>query len=476
VKLLPGNSILRLTLAAFIIVTLPLSFGLITATVSIQRLGVEGRHAVRTAAKTVRYSQSISEQLTAMERGARQYSVLGDPALYQLYRRQHDAFRHTSGQFRKLDLDPAIRRRIAGLTQHEATLFRQFDRKAPGSDTSRNALNEFADLHRRAGRLLQAATSAIGVQVNQMQAATDGLKRRLWWLVGTMVPLVLLIAALAVVLISRPIRQLGSAIKHLGDGNFDRPITIRGPRDLAELGGRLDWLRVKLNDLEQHRVRFLQHISHELKTPLTAIREGTQLLTDEVTGPLNPEQQEVVDILHASGLQLQKRIEDLLNFSSLEDTGGGAWQPVLLDRVVARVVGDQRVPIKSKRLSVTPDLEPATVFGDPERIRLIVENLFTNAVKYSPEGGAIRFRLRREGARIVLDVRDQGPGVLPAEREKVFEAFYQGRPPANAGHVKGTGLGLAIAREYLRACQGTIEIIDAAAGAHFRVTLPVGNE
>jgi two-component system sensor histidine kinase GlrK len=75
---------------------------------------------------------------------------------------------------------------------------------------------------------------------------------------------------------------------------------------------------------------------------------------------------------------------------------------------------------------------------------------------------------------IVLDVEDQGPGVAPAEREQVFEAFYQGRPPENAGHVKGTGLGLAIAREYLRACQGTIEIIDAAAGAHFRVTLPVG--
>ncbi|HET6655344.1 MAG TPA: HAMP domain-containing sensor histidine kinase [Gammaproteobacteria bacterium] len=474
-KLLPASSIPRLTLAAFVVVTLPLAIGLITATVSVQRLGAQGQQAVRTAADTVRYSRLMVEQLTGMERSARQFHVLQDPALYHLYLKQRQAFRDTSAEFRQLDLNPAIRAHLEELTAREAVQFREFDPQAPDSPASQAALAEFGLLHQLARNILAAGTRAIGTEVDNMQTAAAQLEHRLWWLAITLIPLVLLVAALAVVLISRPIRHLGGAVKHLGDGDFDRPIAIRGPRDLVELGGRLDWLRLRLNELEQHRVRFLQHISHELKTPLTAIREGTQLMTDEVTGPLNAEQREVAEILHASGLQLQKRIEDLLNFSSLQNAGEGAWQPVSLDRVVARVVGEQRVPIRAKRLTVTPDLEPATVFGDPERIRLVVENLFTNAVKYSPDGGSIRFHLRRRDGQIVLDVQDQGPGVVPAEREKVFEAFYQGQPPPNVGHIKGTGLGLAIAREYLRACQGTIEIIDAAVGAHFRVTLPADN-
>ncbi|HET6724979.1 MAG TPA: HAMP domain-containing sensor histidine kinase [Gammaproteobacteria bacterium] len=474
-KLLPASSILRLTLAAFVVVTLPLAIGLITATISVQHLGAQGQQAVRTAADTVRYSRLMVEQLTGMERSARQYRVLRDPTLYQLYLKQRRAFRDTSADFKRLDLNPEIRKQLNELTRREAGVFDQFDPKNPDSDAARAALAQFGDLHRLARAILSAGTEAIGTEVDRMQAAAGALQSRLWWLAITLIPLVLIVAALAVALISRPIQRLGKAINRLGDGGFDQSIAIEGPKDLVELGRRLDWLRIRLNDLEQHRVRFLQHISHELKTPLTAVREGTQLLTDEVTGPLNAEQREVAEILHASGLQLQKRIEDLLNFSSLEDAGGGAWQAVSLDRVVARVVGEQRVPIRAKKLMVTPDLEPATVFGDPERIRLVVENLFTNAVKYSPVGGSIRFHLRRREGQIILDVQDEGPGVEPAEREKVFEAFYQGQPPPNVGPIKGTGLGLAIAREYLRACQGTIEIIDAAVGAHFRVTLPADN-
>ncbi|HET7308401.1 MAG TPA: HAMP domain-containing sensor histidine kinase [Gammaproteobacteria bacterium] len=472
-KLPHSNSILQLTLAAFILVTLPLAIGLIVATTSVRQLADQGQQAVHTAADTVRYSQLMVEDLTGMERSARQFSVLRDPTLYQIYLRRHRAFLKIRADFGRLNLNPDMRHQLDKLALGELSIYYNFNATAPTSATSRTALAQFVPLHRLARQILAAGTHSVGTEVHKMQTAANRLDHKLDWFVIILIPLVLLVAALAVVLISRPIHAIDDAIKRLGDGGLDRPVAIRGPRDLVELGRRLDWLRNRLNELEQHRVKFLQHISHELKTPLTAIREGTQLMTDEVTGPLNPEQREVADILHASGLQLQKRIEDLLNFSSLEDAGSGTPQPVQLDHVVARVVGEQRVAIKARQLAVVPDLEPATVVGDPERIRLVVENLFMNAVKYSPERGTIRFHLRRRENMIVLDVEDQGPGVALAEREKVFEAFYQGRPPENAGHVKGTGLGLAIAREYLRACQGTIEIIDAAAGAHFRVTLPV---
>lgn len=474
VKFFRPSSILQLILLSFLLVTLPLVVGLVTATFSVRQLGHQGQEAVRTAAATVRYSRLMVEQLTSMERSVRQFSVLHDDSLYQLYAERHREFQNTRADFARLALNPSIRDKLTELSAGEAAVFAQFQREAPDSDQSRAALNQFRELDMVARALLADGTQSIATEVHNMQIAASHLQHKLAWEAAGLIPAVFILAALLIILINRPIRAIDRAIKRLGNGDFAHAVSVRGPQDLTELGERLDWLRVRLAELEQHRVRFLQHISHELKTPLTAIREGTQLMTDEVVGPLNPEQHEVADILHKSGLQLQKRIEDLLNFSALQDADGGACEAVQLDQVVARVVAEQRVAIKAKRLAVVPDLAPTMAVGDPERIRLVVDNLFSNAIKYSPEDGTIRFHLRQQDEHIVLDVCDQGPGIEPAEREKVFEAFYQGQPPPSAGHVKGTGLGLAIAREYLRAYQGTIEIIDAAVGAHFRVTLPTG--
>ena len=113
--------------------------------------------------------------------------------------------------------------------------------------------------------------------------------------------------------------------------------------------------------------------------------------------------------------------------------------------------------------------------GDEDKLRVIMDNLLSNAIKFSPAGGTIDFVLRRDAKHIIVDVADQGTGIASDEREKVFEAFYQGRTAA-ASYVKGTGIGLSIAREYALAHRGRIEILDTASGAHFRVTLPITSE
>ena len=114
------------------------------------------------------------------------------------------------------------------------------------------------------------------------------------------------------------------------------------------------------------------------------------------------------------------------------------------------------------------------VVGDAERIRTIIDNLISNAIKYSPRSGAIKLKLASEDGYAILDVIDQGPGVAPAERERIFDSFYTGTPPAE-GRVKGSGLGLAIARDYAAAHGGRIEVLDRAdrkSGACFRLWLP----
>jgi len=114
------------------------------------------------------------------------------------------------------------------------------------------------------------------------------------------------------------------------------------------------------------------------------------------------------------------------------------------------------------------------ILGDPAQLRVIFDNLFSNAIKYSPDNGQISVVLQIQGNRMVLDVLDQGPGIDPLDKDRLFDPYFQGRV-ASQGVVKGTGLGLAIAQEFAKLHQGIIEAINHSVGAHFRLTLPLEN-
>jgi two-component system, NtrC family, sensor histidine kinase GlrK len=276
-------------------------------------------------------------------------------------------------------------------------------------------------------------------------------------------------------LIARPIRQLDLAIRQMGRADFTHAIRVTGPQDLRYVAQRLEWLRARLSELEQQQTRFLRHVSHELKTPLTAVREGAELLRDNVGGPLSAEQRDIVRIVRENTLQLQKLIEDLLAYHQTRALEPATHGPVPLAEVVTRVVREQKLAALARMISFDASLKPAIVVGDGERIRTIVDNLISNAIKYSPRSGAIVLALDVDGDYAVLDVADQGPGVPADHRQRVFDSFYQGPAPLD-GRVKGSGLGLAIAREYTIAQGGRIELVDradGARGARFRLWLPL---
>jgi two-component system sensor histidine kinase GlrK len=250
---------------------------------------------------------------------------------------------------------------------------------------------------------------------------------------------------------------------------------VNGPQDLRYLGQRLEWLRTRLSELEQQQNRFLRHVSHELKTPLTAVREGAELLRDRVGGELSAEQQEIVRIVRENTLSLQKLIENLLAYHQTRGIEPATLGPVLLSDVVRRVVREHKLAAFARMITFEAKLKPAMVIGDGDRLRTIVDNLVGNAIKYSPRSGAIRLDVRADGGSAVLEVIDEGHGVEASERERIFESFYQGIAPVE-GRVKGSGLGLAIAREYALAHGGRIEVADRAdgkRGACFRLLLPL---
>jgi two-component system sensor histidine kinase GlrK len=264
------------------------------------------------------------------------------------------------------------------------------------------------------------------------------------------------------------------AIRRLGDGDFSKPAEIVGPCDLEQLGERLDWMRTRLLEVEQEKNRFLHHISHELKTPLTAIREGAELLNERVVGNLNAQQSEIAAILSDNTLQLQKLIENLLDFNIASSRASQLHvERVALNHLIQSVLEDHKVAILARQLVLDESLQPVQMDGDRAKLQTLVDNLLSNAIKFSPEQGRLRVRLEQQDGQAVVEVADAGPGIPEQERRRIFDAFYQGTYSDN-GHVRGTGLGLAIAREYAQAHGGYIEVIDSEdQGACLRVVLPI---
>jgi two-component system, NtrC family, sensor histidine kinase GlrK len=149
--------------------------------------------------------------------------------------------------------------------------------------------------------------------------------------------------------------------------------------------------------------------------------------------------------------------------------------PVALPDVVARVVKEQRLAALARMVTFQATLRPATVIGDAEKLRTIVDNLLSNAIKYSPRNATVDLSVGIKDGFAVLDVIDHGRGVVAADRNRIFESFYQGPPPVD-GRIKGSGLGLAIAREYALAQGGRIDVagrMDGKSGAWFRLSLPL---
>ena len=273
-------------------------------------------------------------------------------------------------------------------------------------------------------------------------------------------------------LLARPLRQIDHAISTLGDGKFSQPISVTGPEDLEALGRQLEWLRERLLEQDREKDKFLRHMSHELKTPLANIREGTELLMDGAVGELMPAQKEVTDILRENSVSLQKLIENLLSFS--------AWQSQLselqleefeLTPLIRAVVDQQRLTFSARHLKIKARLAPITVLADASKVRMIIDNLLTNAIKFSPDGGTIRLNTNPTSDGYVIEIADEGPGVPPLEQARIFEPFYQGST-RQAGHVKGTGIGLSVVLECVNAHGGKISMIDSDRGAHFRITMP----
>jgi signal transduction histidine kinase len=247
--------------------------------------------------------------------------------------------------------------------------------------------------------------------------------------------------------------------------------------ELERRAGRIDRDNAAhAEELIQLRDEFVAVVSHELRTPLTSIIGYLELLIDEDTGTLTSEQRSYLEIVQRSTSRLVELVGDLLLVAEAE-RGPLALELADVDIVALAADAAEAARPSADGRGVVIRIEPGTdgiVAGDPTRLAQMLDNLISNAIKFTPEGGHVTVRAALRGSDAVFEVADTGGGITNADRERLFDPFFRSRE-ANARAVPGTGLGLTITKAIVEAHNGVIEIEDTpGGGTTFRVWLPAG--
>jgi two-component system sensor histidine kinase GlrK len=259
---------------------------------------------------------------------------------------------------------------------------------------------EPAEITERVDQLIDAAREVLAInnlivdrEVEHLRASADEVQRGLILLLLFSTAVALTIALALTRYISRPIAAIDNAIRQLGAADFSRPIVVRGPEDLRYLGRRLDWLRRRLEEFETQkkplpapRVARAEDAAHRAaRRRRAAERPGG--------GTPRPAQKQVVSIVRDNSVKLQRLIEELLDYQrALHAAASLEVMPVVLDSLVAEAARAHELAARSKNLRLEVDAEAAMLEADPEKLRSIIDNLVSNAVKFTPPGGRITVR------------------------------------------------------------------------------------
>ena len=278
--------------------------------------------------------------------------------------------------------------------------------------------------------------------------------------------------------LSRPVQRMDVRLAELAEGDFSRRVDVPNRDELGTLAANLNRMNDELGGL-YHKLEtasraksdFLANMSHELRTPLNAIIGFSEVLLEQMFGPLNDKQAEYLGDIVTSGRHLLLLINDTLDLSKIE---AGKMELELTTFALPTVLEDGVTMVRERaarhgiecRVDAGPDLDE--VEADERKVKQVVFNLLSNAVKFTPDGGHVEVHARRVRDRAEVTVTDTGVGIDPADRERIFEEFQQ------AGQQEGSGLGLALARSIVALHGGQLSVeSERGSGSTFTFALPI---
>ncbi|MGY3912334.1 sensor histidine kinase [Aeromonas piscicola] len=459
------RSLLQVVLMGFVLVLMPLGGMIWHDSQALEHLSQLTSDELERAVRDTRRATLLTTQAIDLERTLRRYAVLGDDRILASYQQQLASYRGLLAVHQSSIPDAEA---YTGLEQALTWLDSLQDLARAKAESTSPKFDEFNHVNQQ----LEIITrSQVDEHVSRVRATIADLMTEIWWVSGFVAVLSLLLVLLFTYLIIHPVRQIESRILSLGAGVEPDKRPVDGPAELVLLGERIGWLHDKLKELEQQKYQFLRHVSHELKTPLAVLREGADLLSEQLVGPLTPDQQEICQMLEENSRRLQTLIERLLDFNRLSQQEVFSLTPVALAPLLSELSAEYRLALESKQISVHLPTDPIMLQAEPYRLRLILDNLFSNAVSYGARGGQIWIRAGQDADGGWLEVANEGPSIPVAERERIFEPFEQGSI-VRQGLLKGSGMGLSIARESAMSLGGELVLVeDEQADVCFRLTL-----
>ena len=449
---------------------------------AIGRLVAMNRDVATQAVPALGVSALVRDDLFSLGRLEAHYLVLRDPRYATLWDERAARAHEDLQKLRAFSMSPRAAAILDGvfadfeayrrLVARERELFRREQRAAALA----LAEGEGRTLIDRMDRNVEAWADARQAGVEAAQAEAARMEQRTWaWVMGalgTAVVLGLAGAGWIAWRLTRSLRTLSIATQQVASGAFRDPIRVRGGDEVAQLAASFNAMAVRLRQVDEMKEEFFATISHELRSPLTSVREAAHLLRDGVPGELNPKQRRLVNIVGSSSDRLLRLVNQILELSRLR----AGMQPIRHDRVdLDRLVERATEELRPRADDAGVHLERERVGsrfivnGDEDRLMQVIVNLTANAIRFTPSGGRVVVRVVDAGAdEVEMHVEDTGVGIPASALPYIFEWYRQAHQDPG-----GSGLGLAIVRGAVEAHMGRVTVeSQEGKGSRFTVLLP----
>lgn len=266
----------------------------------------------------------------------------------------------------------------------------------------------------------------------------------------------------------RPLRKIMDATDRIADGDYSVRLNLKGPEEFRELSAKFNHMAEELGSVELLRSDFVSNFSHEFKTPIVSIRGFAKALKwEDLT---DAERTEYLDIIIEESERLSELSTNVLYLSKIES------QSILTERRTFNLSEQIRLAaalldrkMSAKKIDLSFDSAEYFITGNEEMLKQVWINILDNAVKFSPEGGQIRIRIRNDATSLAVSIFNEGKCLTPEEQARIFDKFYQ----ADTSHsTAGNGLGLSIAKKIVDLHGGTIGVLSSENGNTFEIKLP----
>jgi two-component system sensor histidine kinase GlrK len=459
------GSLRQLTLISFVVVLVPLVLLVGYSQIKLGEIGQIATNEAEYSVNTVRRVSKMDGLSVDIERLVRQYHIVKKDALKPLIGKSTQRFIEYQMPICEQLLEKincsSLTERIDWINQYS------------GTDDQLLLDAQLAEFKQNLNDLAAQVDSNLDKRIQDQQIYVSSVQQTQFWLTACLLGASFLLIALGSKAILKPVSSLERIITAMSRQEDTLPvIATSGPKELIVLEQKLHRLAGRLIQLENLRHALLRHASHELKTPLASIKEGCSLLTEQVVGPLNADQEEVLSLLNSSTDRLNLLIVQLLDYNLLLQQAKPIFSKINTERFFDEFVTENSLAIQQHDNQMDMKIELSTIFADQTLFRRILDNLVSNAIAHGSKGSPITISLYQQDNMQVLDFANRGQKIAMEQRHILFQPFSRGEGVRN-DRVTGSGLGLSIVADCARMMFGRAEMVEVDyADVCIRVQIP----